>query len=36
LKGKTRRSLDEVIDRTVNWLEYETRDKQIKGLKTVK
>jgi DNA mismatch endonuclease, patch repair protein len=31
LKGKTRRPLDEVIQRTIHWLEYETRNKQIKG-----
>jgi DNA mismatch endonuclease, patch repair protein len=31
LKGKTRRPLEAVIDKTVNWLEYETRDKQIQG-----
>lgn len=31
LKGRTKRSLDEVIDKTVYWLEYETRNKQIIG-----
>jgi DNA mismatch endonuclease, patch repair protein len=36
LKGKTRRSLEEVIDSTIHWLEYETRDRQIKGIKTKK
>jgi DNA mismatch endonuclease (patch repair protein) len=36
LKGKTRRSLEEVIDSTIYWLEYETRDRQIKGIKTKK
>jgi DNA mismatch endonuclease, patch repair protein len=31
LKGKTRKPLEQVIERTINWLEYEIRDKQIKG-----
>lgn len=31
LKGKTRRPLEEIIDKTIHWLLYETRDKQIKG-----
>lgn len=30
LKGKTRKPLKEVLDKTMHWLEYETRNKQIK------
>lgn len=33
IKGKTRRTLDEVIAKSEHWLLYETRDKQIKGYK---
>ncbi len=29
LKGKTRKPLEDVINKTIHWLEYETRDKQI-------
>lgn len=31
LKGKTKRPLEDVINSTIYWLEYESRDKQIKG-----
>jgi len=33
LKGRTRRPLDEVIDMAADWLEYATRDKQIRGVR---
>lgn len=35
LKGKTKRSLEDVINKTANWLIYETRDKQIEGIKVL-
>ena len=31
LKGKSRKPLPEIIERTSHWLKYETRNKQIKG-----
>lgn len=33
LKGKTKRSLQDVVTSTVDWLLYETRDKQIQGFR---
>lgn len=33
IKGKTRRTLEEVIAKSEHWLLYESRDKQIKGYK---
>lgn len=35
LKGKTKRSLNDVIDKTIHWLEYEIRNKQITGQKHI-
>lgn len=31
LKGKTRRPLEDIIDKTIKWLEYQTSNKQIIG-----